>query len=93
MGEITPTAADGSKYILLNVDYFTKFFTLSTTAEATAEAVHNVWSPVISSIFGWPKVIYCDNGSHFKNSMFTAVTEFYGTRLVHGPASHPRSTR
>lgn len=92
MGEITPTAADGSKYILVNVDYFTKFGILALCKEASAEAVHQVWSSTISAILGWPKAIYCDNGSHFKNALFAAVTDHHDTKLIHGPASHPRST-
>lgn len=92
MGPITPVSADSYAYILINIDYLTRFLNATATVKATAEAVCDVWNNRISGTFGWPRRIYCDNGSHFKNLLFTATTEKHGTRLIHGPVSHPQST-
>ena len=45
----------------------------------------------ILSIFGAPKTIISDEGSHFANKVFAKLMSGYGIRHVMGLAYHPQS--
>ena len=69
-----PVSAGGHKYIIVAVDYFTKWAeampTFKYNGETTAFFVFNQ----IIARFGIPKVIVTDHGSHFQNNMMTELT-------------------
>ena len=54
MDPVTPEASDGSKYILVAVDYATKFIFLKATKEATAQVVADIWMYHWGPLFGVP---------------------------------------
>jgi hypothetical protein len=92
MGPISPAGPRGKRYILVGVDYFTRFIFTASLPEATAFAVAYTMAYIWSPIIGWPWQTYTDNGSHFKNSALEEMFGDYGTQMVFGPVSHPRST-
>ncbi|KHN95785.1 Ribonuclease H-like protein [Metarhizium album ARSEF 1941] len=92
LGPITPIAQNGDMYVLVVVDYMTRFVMAQSHREATGSVVTETWDKCWGSIMGWPRKIYCDNGSHFKNLNFEAMTQKHGTKITFGPISHPSTT-
>ena len=48
-----------------NVDYFSRFSWGRAYQEHTNVEVRDMWENHITLIFGWPRGVYSDNGSHF----------------------------
>ena len=73
-----PVLARGHKYIIVTVDYFTKWAeempTYKDDGETTAFFIFNQ----IISRFGIPKDIFIDHGSHFQNNMMTGLDTMLG---------------
>ena len=80
-----PHSTEGHAYIILVVDYFTKWAeampTFSVDGMTAATFVFNH----IISIFGVPQAIITDHGSHFQNIMMTELTDQLG--LCHGSST------
>ena len=93
IGPIHPEASDGSKYILVAVDYATKFIFLKCTSEATAEVVADIWLRDCGPLFGFPDSTFADNGSHFANSYLREILRKEGSTMRFGPVSCPQTTR
>ena len=71
-------SAGGHKYIIVVVDYFTKWVEAMPTFKADGEIVaFYVFNQIIAR-FSIPKVIVTDHGSHFQNSMMTELTTMLG---------------
>ena len=80
-------------YVLLVVDYFTRFVWAKGYLKHTADGVIDIYENHISPIFGHSEVVYSDNGSHFVNQKVQDY--FQERRVMHftGPVSHPLSIR
>ena len=78
-----PALAGGHKYIIVDVDYFTKWAEAMPTFKADGEtAAFFVFNQIIAR-FGIPKEIVTDHGSHFQNSMMNELTTMLGFRQEH----------
>ena len=91
LGPITPDSKNGSVYILLAVDYFSRFLFAHATIRNTGEAVVDFLENNITKIFGWPIAFYVDNGSHFVKGKLPTKLKEVGTRLISAPVTNPRS--
>ena len=60
-----PASAGGHKYIIVTVDYFTKWAEAMPTFKVDRETVAFFVFNQIIARFGIPKVIFTDHGSHF----------------------------
>eukprot|EP00253_Pinus_taeda_P026329 PITA_26329 len=73
-----PTSTGGHGYIIVAVDYFTKWAkvmpTLNKNSEMTALFIFNH----VVSRFGVPRAIVTDHGSHFRNHMMVELTAKLG---------------
>eukprot|EP00253_Pinus_taeda_P026510 PITA_26510 len=73
-----PTSAGGHGYIIVTVDYFTKWveamLTLNNNGETTALFFFNH----VVSRFGVPRAIVTDHGSHFRNHMMVELAAKLG---------------
>eukprot|EP00253_Pinus_taeda_P024862 PITA_24862 len=81
-----PHSARGHAYIILAVDYFTKWAEAMPTflADGKTAAIF-VFNHIISR-FGVPQEIITDHGSHFRNIMMTKLTDQLG---LHHDSSTP----
>ena len=81
----------GNMYILLNVDYVSKW--VEATTFPRNDAITMVWfiQRNILSIFGTPRTIISDEGSHFANKVFAKLVRRYGIKHLMGLAYHPQS--
>ena len=86
-----PTAIQQLKFLVVSIDYFTKW----VRAEALATIIEkNVWSFVWKNIiyrYGIPKVLVSNNGKQFNNDAFRDFCSQLGKRITthHLPTLRP----
>ena len=90
LGPISPASKSGAKYILLMVDYFSRYLFAQAVERATGAVVVDFLRRV-SNVFGWPLAFYVDNGSHFVKGELPKLLKEVGTHLFTAPVSNPRS--
>ncbi|XP_037495260.1 uncharacterized protein LOC119370682 [Jatropha curcas] len=66
IGKITPTASNDHQYILVAVDYFSRWIEAQSYKTLTAEHVARLIEQNIFCRYGVPHHIVTDNGSHFQ---------------------------
>ena len=79
----------GNLYILLVVDYVSKWVEAISCLRNDANTVVGFIQRNILSRFGAPRTIISDEGSHFENKLFVKLMSRYGVRHVMGLAYHP----
>eukprot|EP00253_Pinus_taeda_P034378 PITA_34378 len=73
-----PTSARGHGYIIVTVDYFTKWAEAVPTLNNSAETVALFFFNHVVSRFGVPQAIVTDHGSHFCNHMMVELAAKLG---------------
>ena len=79
----------GHKYILLAVDYVSKWVEGIPTITCDAKVVLCFIKSNIFSRFGTPKAVISDEGSHFYNKLFASLLAKYGVKDRMTLAYHP----
>lgn len=93
LGPISPACSiTGHQYILIPVDYFSRFTLAKSYLTHTADDVIDIYESHLSPVFGQPKAAYSDNGSHFVNEKVTTYFRERGVTHFTGPISHLSST-
>jgi hypothetical protein len=70
-----PHSAGGHDYIIIAIDYFTKWAEVMPTFDNTGKTtVLFLFNHVITH-FGVPQAMFTDHGSHFRNFMMSELTE------------------
>ena len=80
----------GYKYILLAVDYVSKWVEAIPTITCDAKVVLKFMHYHIFSQFGTPRAIVSDEGTHLCNKLFDSLLSKYGVRLITTLAYHPQ---
>ena len=80
----------GNLYILLVVDYVSKWVEAIACPRNDANTVVGFMQRNILSRFGAPRIIISDEGSHFSNKVFAKLMNRYGIEHVMGLAYHPQ---
>ena len=88
IGPITPVSAQGNRYIIIMVDYFTWFLFAHAVAAATGEAARALFESATET-FGDPLAAYTDNGQHFLGDEFHGMLVKRGIRHFPAPKTHP----
>ena len=78
-------------YILLAVDYVSKWVEAIPTRTNDAKVVAQFLRSNIFSRFGTPRALITDNGTHFCNKVIDKVLQKYGVRHRTSLAYHPQS--
>ena len=78
-------------YILLAVDYVSKWVEAIPTRTNDAKVVAQFLRSHIFSRFGTPRALIIDNGTHFCNKVIDKVLQKYGVRHRTSLAYHPQS--
>ena len=81
----------GNLYILLAVDYVSKWVEAIACLRNDANIVVGFIQRNILSRFGAPRTIISDEGSQFANKVFEKLMSKHGIRHVMGLAYHPQS--
>ena len=89
MGPFPPSV--GNLYILLAVDYVSKWVEAVACSKNDANTVMGFLQKNILSRFGTPKTIINDGGSHFTNKLFDRLMSRYGIKHIMSLAYHPQT--
>ena len=81
----------GNMYILLTVDYVSKWVEATTCPRNDAITVVGFIQRNILSRFRAPRIIISDERSHFENNVFVKLMSRYGIKHLMGLAYHPQS--
>nr|GFA03079.1 reverse transcriptase domain-containing protein [Tanacetum cinerariifolium] len=81
----------GNKYILVAVDYLSKWVEAKALPTNDARVVVKFLKSLFSR-FGTPKAIISDRGTHFCNDQFSRVMEKYGVTHLLSTAYHPQTS-
>nr|GFA05670.1 reverse transcriptase domain-containing protein [Tanacetum cinerariifolium] len=84
-------SSKGNKYILVAVDYLSKWVEAKALHTNDARVVVKILKSYISR-FGTPKAIISDRGSHFCNDQFSRVMSKYGVTHRLSTAYHPQTS-
>ena len=79
----------GNIYIILAVDYVSKWVEATTCPKNDANTVVRFLQRNILSRFGIPRTIISDGGSHFANKVFEKLMNIYGIKHIMSLAYHP----
>jgi len=82
----------GSIYVLIIVDYFSRFVWAKPYRDYTRVETIDMYETHLAPIFGYPETAYSDNGSYFVNGDVQRLFKEYGVVRFTGPISHPSST-
>ena len=91
MGPFPPS--DGKEYILVVVDYVSKWVEAIPTRTNTHREVLRFVTRNIFSRYGSPRAIISDGGSHFNNAHFRALLKRYGVHHRVTTPYHPQANR
>ena len=83
IGEINPTSSGQHRWILTNIDYFTKWIEVIPTRQATYTIIIKFLEENIFSRFGCPRRIITDNAQTFKSNKMVRFYEDYNIILSH----------
>ena len=87
MGPFPPSC--GYLYILLAVDYVSKWVEAIPTRTNDYKVVSKILKEHIFSLFGMPSAIISDSGLHFCNRPFENLLKMYGVTHKVSIAYHP----
>ena len=88
---IGPLPSSFKEYILLAVDYVSKWVEAIATPTNDAKTIIKFLKKNIFSRFGVPRVLISDGGSHFCNAQLKKVLEHYNVRHKVASPYHPQS--
>lgn len=78
--ECKPTSSKGHHYIIIVIDYFTKWVEAIPTFNCSAMTVTRFFFNHVISHFGVPKQLISDHGKHFENEIFEELSSLLGFR-------------
>ena len=81
----------GNIYILLAVDYVSKWVEATACAKNDANTVVRLLQRNILSRFGTPRTMISDGGSHFENKVFEKLMNRYGIKHIMSLTYHPQT--
>ncbi|CAM8908221.1 unnamed protein product [Rhodiola kirilowii] len=90
MGPFPPSY--GNQYILVAVDYVSKWVEAVATSTCDAKVVIKMFQKVIFPRFGVPITFINDGGSHFKERNFETLVKKYNVYYKVGTPYHPHTS-
>ena len=86
-----PIGKGQCKFIIVAVDYFTKWAEAEPLATITEQKIRNfVWRAIVCR-FGNPRALVSDNGKQFDNSKFRDFCAELGIKNYYSSPTHPQS--
>lgn len=86
-----PTTEDGNKYIMVAIDYFSKWVEAYALPNQEAVTVAETLVKELFSRFGVPLELHSDQGRNFESSVFQEVCRILGIRKTRTTALHSQS--
>ncbi|CAA7043381.1 unnamed protein product [Microthlaspi erraticum] len=91
MGPFKP-ASNGHNYILVAVDYVSKWIKVIACSACDAKVVIKLFRTIIFPRYGIPRVVISDGGSHFINKVFEKLMKNYGVKHKVATPYHPQTS-
>ena len=86
-----PLAIRQTKYLIVAIEYFTKWIEAEPVAQITAHKVqHFVWKNIVCR-FGVPKRLISDNGTQFASQQLGNLCTEVGIKQVFASVEHPQT--
>ncbi|CAA7023770.1 unnamed protein product [Microthlaspi erraticum] len=82
----------GNKYILVAVDYVSKWVEAIASNTNTSAVVLKLFNTIIFPRFGVPRIVISDGGSHFINKVFEKLLQKHGVQHRVATPYHPQTT-
>jgi hypothetical protein len=86
-----PHLAGGHGYIIVAIDYFTKWVEAMPTFDNTGKTATLFLFNHVIARFGVPQAIIIDHGSHFRNFMMSKLTKKLGLRHDNSTPYYPQA--
>ena len=86
-----PRTKRGKKYIIVAMDYLTKWPEARAVSEATAEATSKFLYEQIICQHGCPQIILSDRGTHFNNNLIKGLMEKFKINHLLSTPYHPQT--
>jgi Integrase zinc binding domain/Integrase core domain len=86
-----PRTRRGKKYIIVAMDYLTKWPEARAVSEATAESAANFIYEQIICQHGCLQILLSDRGTHFNNNMIQKLTEKFKINHLLSTPYHPQT--
>ncbi|XP_015162963.1 uncharacterized protein [Solanum tuberosum] len=93
IGPIEPKASNGHRFILVAIDYFTKWVEAVTFKSVTKKAVVDFVHSNIICRFGIPKIIITDNAANLNSHLMKEVCEQFKIVHRHSTPYRPKANR
>ncbi|CAA7023587.1 unnamed protein product [Microthlaspi erraticum] len=91
MGPFKPSS-NGHNYILVAVDYVSKWIEAIPCPTCDAKVVVKLFRTIIFPRFGIPRVVISDGGSHFINKVFEKLMRSHGVKHKVATPYHPQTS-
>ena len=92
IGEFHPPSSKGNRYALTAVCMLTGYTFCIPIKNKSAEEIATAWRNHIAFPFGVCRKLLTDNGTEFKNYLFSRVAEQLGVeRKIYSPPYRPQS--
>ncbi|XP_021757974.1 uncharacterized protein LOC110723010 [Chenopodium quinoa] len=86
-----PSATGSRKFLLVAVDYFTKWIEVEPVAKITAAEVKKyIWKNIFTR-FGLPMAMVFDHGSQFDCKLVKELLSMYKVKFAYAAVCHPQS--
>jgi transposase InsO family protein len=82
----------GNKYILVAVDYVSKWIEAIASPTNDARVVTKMFKTIIFPRFGTPRLVISDGGSHFISKIFENLLSKYGVKHRISTRYHPQTS-
>jgi hypothetical protein len=86
-----PHAAQGKKFLIIAIDYFTKWVEAEPLSTITDKSCWKFFWKNIICRFGIPKILITDNGKQFDNKMFAEQCNLFGIQQKFTSVYHPQA--
>lgn len=86
-----PVTPRGNRYIVVFMDYFTKWPEATAIPDQTAETVSRAFIDLVVSRYGVPNEFHSDQGRNYESEVFRRVLEVLGAHKTRTTPLHPQS--
>ena len=86
-----PKTRRGNTFILVLIDYFTKWAELFPLADTKVKITAKIFVDEVLCRFGFPVRVISDNGVHFVSNIFTHICQGLGIKHQRTSLYHPQS--
>ena len=91
LGPLDPVTTKGNRYVLVVVDYLTKWGEAYAIPNQTAETVARVIVDEFVCRYGMPEQLHSDQGRQFESELFTQMCSLLGIKKTRTTPLHPQS--